>query len=211
MNASRSAFGTAWIDRNGLMKSTFHHLSPGPRAQRGTALLIILLLLIVSGLMAVTAASVLNIDEKTARNARDQNVALQAAESALRDARTDIIKSRRFTGETGSTAACDGAGLKGFCIPSKTATPVWVTALRTSGSYVDFGEATSRAAAEKFKTDGTPGSVSQLPRYVIEPLVDEESTDLSSGPIHYVYRVTALGFGTMAGTEAIVQEVVRVP
>lgn len=192
--------------------------APGHRREQGMTLLVVMLLVIVAGLLGVTAASMGNVDERVARNARDQNIALQAAEAALRDARQDLLSdttldgaARSFAGATGATANCNAAGYRGFCMPAAAgATAVWKTALKDDARSVGFGEATARPNDERFRDASTQGGVRLQPRYVIEPISDPDEI-LLTGALHYVYRVTAIGYGAITGTEVIVQEVVRIP
>jgi type IV pilus assembly protein PilX len=55
------------------------------RAQRGAALITALLLLVVMTILAVTAMQMSRVQERMVGNTRDQNVAFQAAESAVRN------------------------------------------------------------------------------------------------------------------------------
>ncbi len=60
------------------------HLTP--RLQRGASLLISLIFLVMMAMLGVTVANVTNLEERMAGNTRDRDLALQAAEAALRDA-----------------------------------------------------------------------------------------------------------------------------
>lgn len=53
-------------------------------SQRGATLIISLLILLVMTLIGVTAIQTTTMEEKMAGNMRDQNLAFQAAEAALR-------------------------------------------------------------------------------------------------------------------------------
>ena len=59
--------------------------------QRGTVLLMALMFLVVLSLLGIAMVSSTSVEEKMARNARDMDVATQAAEAALRDARIRIM------------------------------------------------------------------------------------------------------------------------
>lgn len=58
----------------------------GPHRQRGAALVMSLIILLVMTVLGVTAMQVTVLEEKMAGNLRDRSIAFQAAESALRDA-----------------------------------------------------------------------------------------------------------------------------
>ena len=178
--------------------------------QRGATLVVTLVLLVVVIILGVSAAVMGNLGERMARNSRDQNIALQAAEAALRDARQDILTARRFNGGTGATATCDGAGFKGFCLAATTGAPVWDRYLEDTARSVQYGELTARTAAQVFRDDSVPGGVRAQPRYVIEALPDPEGVSLRApSSSNWVYRITAIGYGALPGTQVIVQEVIR--
>lgn len=186
---------------------------PSRSRQKGMTLLIILMLLLISGVMAITGATIGRVDEKIAQNARDASIAHQAAEAALRDARADLLGSRVFYGATGASYTCDSTGYKGFCLATTTSETSQATLLANlldTSKSVAFGEMTGRSASEQFGSSSVPGGVTRQPRYVIEPILDDESVDITSGTPHYVYRITALGFGALSGTQIMIQEVVRI-
>src|SRR5207253_6062758 len=92
--------------------------------QRGTVLLMALMFLVVLSMLGLAMVSSTSVEERMARNARDQDVAMQAAEAALRDARI------RVTGQYTSPAAplsswsfADDCS-NGLCSPNATQ-PVW--------------------------------------------------------------------------------------
>ncbi len=63
---------------------------PAPRAQRGMALIISLLFLLVLTMLGMTSMQTTTMQERMAGNVRDRNVALQAAEAALRTAEEEL-------------------------------------------------------------------------------------------------------------------------
>ena len=60
------------------------------RRQQGAILIIALLFLVLLTIIGVSSISGVALEEKMASNLREQNVAFQAAESALRDAEIDL-------------------------------------------------------------------------------------------------------------------------
>lgn len=191
------------------MTRTFNRL---PR-QRGATLLVTLIMLAVMLMLGVSAALMSNFDERMARNARDKNVALQAAEAALRDARQDILKARALQGGTGATANCDATGFKGFCLPAPDGSdPVWVAnaPLDGGGPWVRYGEITKLSAAQTLPDAEVPGGVAHQPRYLIEAIPDPDGASLKAPATRqWVYRITAIGWGALPGTEVMIQEVIR--
>jgi type IV pilus assembly protein PilX len=187
---------------------------PAPlRKQSGISLVVVLLFLVILTLLGLSASLSSTSGERMARNARDQNVALQAAEAALRDARTDILTKRRLSGRTGATLTCDAAGFKGFCLPHETTgdKPVWDLYLEDASRSVEVGEIPDPTGTIVFKMPlNGPGGVAHQPRYLIEPIPDNLiGGSLKAGAVQFVYRVTALGYGANENTKVVVQEVVR--
>jgi type IV pilus assembly protein PilX len=181
--------------------------------ERGSTLLVAMVFLIVLTLMGLTVASMSTADERVARNRRDQNVALQAAEAALRDARADVLTARGFNGSTGATAGCRSttAGeLKGFCVPAIAGSAsVWDSYIEDPNRSIEYGEMTGLEASKKFKLGSSPGSVYALPRYLVEAIPDKSVTSVVFPGLHWAYRITAIGYGSNPGTKVILQEVVR--
>lgn len=188
-----------------------HRIFPTSRrtGQRGMSLIIVLLLLVILTLAGLAASTMSLNSERLARNTRDESVALQAAESALRDARIDITTSRMLNGLTGSSPTCDNVGYKGYCQSATSGQQVWDLYIEDPNRSVELGEMTGIPAAQKMPTTATSGAngVSKQPRYLIEPL--KEPADIEFGSNKYVFRITAIGYGANPSTKVMVQEVVR--
>ncbi|MYM26155.1 pilus assembly protein PilX [Duganella sp. FT135W] len=192
------------------------------RGQRGIALLISLVLLIMVMLLGVSAAQLSLQSEKAARAERDRDVAFLATEDALKDAEHEIDNSldpaRHIAFESGEGFAesCDagaGAASAGLCARApSSATPVWQ---KVDLSGADGGDCTV--------THGTyTGAVMptgegflpfKKPRYLIERMECHQPGDDASAAAepHYCYRVTALGFGAKPETEVVLQSVFSKP
>lgn len=178
--------------------------SPAPRLalpdlhrQRGAALIVSLLFLVMLTLIGVGAMTTTTLEEKMAGNARDYNVALQAGEAALKDAWADINTRVAGLKMTGFGTACPG----GLCQRSTTTSaPVWTTMdWSSAGPAIVYGSKTGAAAL--------PG-VNAPPRYVLELLPDPKSS-LRVDAQTFLYRATARGFGTSETTRATVQATYR--
>lgn len=64
-----------------------HDLTPGMRvSERGSTLLMSLLFLLILTVLGIASVSTTGIQERMAHNVREQNISLQAAESAVNDA-----------------------------------------------------------------------------------------------------------------------------
>ena len=81
------------------------------RRQNGAVLIVSLIMLLLLTLIGVTAMQTNGLEEKMAGNMLDRNIALQAAESALRDAERDISNTKknavpRVSGVSSFTVDC---------------------------------------------------------------------------------------------------------
>jgi type IV pilus assembly protein PilX len=171
--------------------------APAHSRERGVVLVIALIFLAVLTMLGISAITSTAQEEKMARYSRDYNVALQAAEAALRDARYDLAagafatRSPPVIGNVGFDANCTN-GLCQTAAPG--ATPAfadeakWGTAV-SYGTYTPF---------QQLPLSPTPGGVAQQPRYLIEYLAP-------SGGQH-IYRITARGWGADPNTVVVLQE-----
>jgi len=186
-------------------------LSSGTR-QRGFVLLVSLMLLVVLTILGISIISTNTMDEKMAGYFIDRQIALQAAEAALRDAERDMLFSGRIAGTTGFIDDCSTDGL---CLPEVDGSPIWAD-LDTNnnlgwkqgnnvGPSVALGTYTSPPASL-----ATIPNVAAQPRYIIEAL----SLPGAGGSLRVgfgaqqstiIYRVTAVGFGRRSSTRVVLQ------
>ncbi|TFW31279.1 hypothetical protein E4O92_14255 [Massilia horti] len=151
--------------------------------------------------------------EKSARAERDRHIALQAAEAALTDAERDIgggldpASSRAAALASGSAAAfAPGCGRTSFDLglcqaADGHAHPAW-HAVDLAGDFaVPYGRFTGAAMPT-----GTGLLPARRPAYIIELL-----PPASGQPSGSVYRITAIGFGTRASTQVVLQSWYRLP
>ena len=188
------------------------------RSQRGITLVVALLFLVVLTLLGVAAVSSTTLEERMARNGRDYNIAFQAAEAGLRDARKEIngqsLRSPPIFGATGFDSTCSTSSpYQGLCLPATSGADVWDTYMSNKG--VDYGTNAVIAPGSITTTPPLPlvpepGGVAQQPRYLIEALPDlSVGVSLKAGATKYIYRSTAQGFGPNANTQVVLQEMVR--
>lgn len=194
-----------------IHRSQPHHVTTGRKQQRGMSLILVLLFLIILTLAGVAASTMSLNSERMARNSRDETIALQAAEAALRDARTDISVTRGLFGYTGASATCDTAGYKGYCLVATSGSQVWNLYIEDNARSVELGEITGLTNAQKMPTVSTSRSngVAKQPRYLIEPLPDLDDLGFGAPNVKFVYRISAIGYGANPSTKVLVQEVVR--
>lgn len=174
--------------------------------QRGVSLVVSLIFLVILTVLGLTALRVATMEERMSGNARDRNVAFQAAEAALRDAEFDIRCQRHdgsaatvrrpigcISGLTGAVAACTN----GLCCNSSGLTciepvsPVYISNSMSAAPSVAYGTYTGAVAIR---------GVSQQPRYLIEPFIVDSKN---------YYRVSARGYGLNSNTQVTLQEVYK--
>lgn len=135
------------------------------RPARGFSLPFILLLIVVVGFMALAGMSSGIVEERMAGNARDRNVALQAAEAALRDAEADIEANLSMA--SAFTTGC----ATGLCVPpsmsavTPLSAPMWQS-IDWSTQARSYGSATG---ATPLLGPGNTALAAQ-PRYFVELL-----------------------------------------
>lgn len=187
------------------------HAAVALRRQRGAALIVALVVLVLVTLIAMSGAQRALIDEKAARAARDREVAVQAAEAALRDAMADIetgLRAALFSeAPQGFDDGCTSVGLpadpasavinrRGLCL-ARDATEV-----RQAWQDVDFAQ--RGVPFGTFTQRPWDATQSPAPTYVIEsvPLAragyQVQSTAGDSEQL--AFRITAVGFGPVGSS-----------
>lgn len=176
----------------------FHFPQSGGRGQRGMTLLVGLVMLVLLSLLAIYGARTVIMENIMARNTRDRDLAFQSAEAAMRDAESRIAAYDASFSGTGliPTLAAD--------MPTKTTVDYW---LNTYGWDNDN-------TIEMRDTDGSySGTLSSLPRYVVERLPDISTGNACpSSSATYDrrrYRVTAMAVGRSADTRVMLQSEYR--
>ena len=189
-------------------------------AQRGASLIMVMVILTIVSMLGIAGIQVAMMSERGARNERDLQIAWQSAEAALLDAELDIYgpstsaRQSLFKPTTNLLAFVDSCGTtgnsQGLCSLAISGKPAWLAVdfTLTTGSSVAttaFGDFTGRSFSY-----GTTGiQPSKKPRYVVEPIRDQGYRDLGDPEPHYVYRVTAMGFGPRDDIQAVMQMIYR--
>lgn len=186
-----------------------------PSRQHGAVLIVALLFLVILTVLGVTAMTATTFEEKISGNTRDLNVAFQAAEAALRDARRDIngivippfaaprnppiSGASGFGNPVGSPGTCTATGL---CFPAASGPiPPLLNVNMTAAPSVAYGTYSGIPALT---------GVSTQPRYFIEVLcLPAAGTSLGGTAINFCnfYRITARGYGANPNTQVTLQEV----
>lgn len=156
--------------------------------QRGAALVVALVFLLIMTVLGVTSMSSTTLQERMAGNLRDNNLAFQAAESALRDGE-DVLQNATlpvFNGSNGLLPVQEQGGQAHF----------WST--WSWGDNSQPGDAVAGVTT---------------PRFVIEelPPLPAEGGSLRFGALPEVgfYRVTARGTGGTDDAVVILQTTYR--
>ena len=190
--------------------------------QHGLSLVIVMLILIVVSVLGVGGIQIAMMGERGTRNDRDMQIAWQGAEAGLIDAEFDIegqpassTNKRNSIFKRGEVdipkfvANCGDSGQSiGLCLLNDIGTkPAWLavdfTATGSGARAVALGTYTGR----DFPSGAKGTQPAAAPRYVIE-LVQDPSK-FRTDPNAFVYRVTSMGFGPNAETQAVLQMIYR--
>ncbi|HHA4074626.1 TPA: PilX N-terminal domain-containing pilus assembly protein [Neisseria gonorrhoeae] len=187
---------------------------PTSDGQRGSALFIVLMVMIVVAFLVVTAAQSYNTEQRISANESDRKLALSLAEAALREGEFQVL-DLEYAADSKVTFSenCE----KGLCTAVNVRT-------NNNGSEEAFGnivvqgkptvEAVNRSCPAKSGKNSTglcidnkgmeynkgAAGVSKMPRYIIEYLGVKNGQN--------VYRVTAKAWGKNANTVVVLQSYV---
>lgn len=169
--------------------------------QAGVALITAMIFLVVLTLLATAGMRGTLLQERMAANARNHDMAFEAAEAALRDA-IFKVQSGAIIPTSGFTTPCSASGL---CLPSTIGTDNWT-------SVFPFGQTTSSSTAATYSGTALT-SVAIPPQYIVELL---PNTTIPAGYSQGIgrstpsgtatpYRITARGWGMTAEAQATTQ------
>lgn len=183
--------------------------------QRGAALVVSLIMLVLMTLIGVTAMRVTTVQEKMVANSRDLNIAFQAAEAALLRGRDYIFRAKEqyvigaFSDNCETKLGlckprCSTISTKGYkseilpdiCVNNNTRPPQWdwVDWEPGSKSTLEYGNEAGDVKLQADIPDISPlpsGSVSRQPRFIIEDITNK----IGGKKEEAVYRITAQGYG----------------
>jgi type IV pilus assembly protein PilX len=175
-------------------------MTPGrsPHSQRGAVLITGIIFMLVLTMLVLAMIRGGTFEERMARNARDQQRAMQSAEAVLRDAETYLVSGAPFDpfDSTKFDAACTG----GLCY-KPGADQQWDKIDWTSQTITrSFSEPESKLKA-------VPAGFEQ-PRYIIEILTLPTKTSSAAQCENGLAKITARGVG-ITGATVYVQSTVR--
>lgn len=160
-----------------------------PKQQQGVALIVVLVMLLIITLVGVSAMQSTTLQERMAGNLRDQTLAFNMSEAALRDAEVYLQQN--------SIGKFDGSST-GLFYSSANNVPDWSNASTTSWVV----------------RSGTVSEVVQQPDYIIEelpPVYDTTQSASADTPLQEppIYRITARGYGSTDGSSTVLQTTFR--
>jgi len=221
----------------GMTVSSCSHGKSSNNRQAGAALITSLIFLTVLTILGMSTLGTALLESRMAGNARDRNLAFQAAEIGLRDAELFIRDSGRIAGNiVQEPGIAFVSGLEttcgfGFCHKGKTwstgtgtnnwidypvwkSTTFWATAIQYQRTVGETGKPVGYAGSTQLAIDPL-----HVPLYVLPaalPLVTRQPEyliesfspkDTNATPLRYYYRITVRGYGMRPGTRVMLQEV----
>ena len=158
-----------------------HFIEQRPSKQQGVVLVTGVIFLVILTIIVVSVMRNATLEERMASNARNRQLALQAAEAVLRDAETTLFQSAPFNpfNLASFTAACTN----GFCAkPVAGATPRWTS--------VNWG---NTSITRTFATSSSQlAGVNSQPRYIVEYMGSEGGQAQRMCP-KILYRISVRG------------------
>ena len=184
--------------------------------QRGAALVVCLIVLLVMSVIGVTSVSNSTIQQRMASNLRQQQLAENAAEAALRRAENDL-RGLIVTLGSVATFADSANGRYVSQRDNELQLPLSVHALGDITDPDNWGDGNS------FEVTNLSSEVvgANNPRYIIEyigrsdpPNIgrNSEVSSLSGNPpeyIHFSFRITSIGWGVDPNAYAVLQSTFR--
>lgn len=186
---------------------------PTSDGQRGSALFIVLMVMIVVAFLVVTAAQSYNTEQRISANESDRKLALSLAEAALREGEFQVLDleytadSKVTFSENCENGLCTAVNVRtndaneetfdNIVVKGKPTVEVVKRLCSAKSGKNSTGLCIDNQGVEYKK--GT-GNVSKMPRYIIEYLGVKNGQN--------VYRVTAKAWGKNANTVVVLQSYV---
>ncbi|HFC4989843.1 TPA: PilX N-terminal domain-containing pilus assembly protein [Neisseria gonorrhoeae] len=186
---------------------------PTSEGQRGFALFIVLMVMIVVAFLVVTAAQSYNTEQRISANESDRKLALSLAEAALREGEFQVLDleytadSKVTFSENCENGLCTAVNVRTNDANEETFDNIVVKGKPTVEAVKRPCPAKSGKSSAGLCIDnqgveyekGT-GNVSKMPRYIIEYLGEKNNQN--------IYRVTAKAWGKNANTVVVLQSYV---
>ena len=177
-------------------------------SQRGATLIIALMFLVILSILGIGMYQLSSSDEIVARNFRDKEIALRAAEAAVNEAKLRIngmfdkdhlptVAPATLTGETCFLATLPS----GFSCDRSSYTSSSVDLFGTGASYAEVG---SYDPSPSFHVSPAIVGVSTQPRYliVLTGMADCTTSGISETDTRNCYKIFAQARGRLSTTRA---------
>jgi type IV pilus assembly protein PilX len=183
----------------------------GAHRQRGLSLVTTMVLMLATLGLGVAVMGVNAMEERMIAGTKDRDLALQAAEAALRDGEQDVASN------VGPSTAFTDTCTSGLCTPPAQRDALGsLASLPVDDPQLGFDWGADAMVRQYGQYTGAPQfpSVAQQPRYVIEKFSylgtpAGESVVLGSEPVApgVGYRITARGVGARPETVVVLQSI----
>lgn len=177
-------------------------------SQHGVVLIMALIFLIMLTLIGLAMVGSTNLEEKIARNSRDQDIAYAAAEATLRDAIIRIDGSYKWPYNPVKQIDFDSSCTNGLC-DSTLAQPI--DAQDFFGSTAPGSNSVTIGTLNTGDTPTSPPAtpniqgVAAQPRYVIE-LICTQLGGMTGNTCNKIFRITVQAQGRSADTRVVLQQ-----
>lgn len=175
--------------------------------QRGVILIIALIFMAVLALIVLASMRTGILQERMASNARNRQLALQAAEAVSRDAEVNVVRAASAPFDPFVPYGFNSACTKGICgRPGPGSNFLWKTNIDWASNASPLKTATFAAASSNIAS----GLVPSQPRYMVELMNTPVISPSAGGGFcpTIVSRVTAQGVG-QDSAEVFVQTMYR--
>jgi len=178
------------------------------RSQRGAALVIAMILLLIMSLLAATSLRETLMQERMSSNTHDRDLAFQSAEAGLRMGERQAEKWVVNGADPTALANCQNPAAGGLYrnIDAQCPQPLWGNAPGASGAFWHDAEADAGANDIRFASSG----LSLAPFYIVE-LVSQNApcniNDPDADPNCKRFRVTASSRSTGGRAQVILQSI----
>lgn len=186
---------------------------PTSDGQRGSALFIVLMVMIVVAFLVVTAAQSYNTEQRISANESDRKLALSLAEAALREGEFQVLDleytadSKVTFSENCENGLCTAVNVRTNDVNEETFDNIVVKGKPTVEAVkrpclAKSGKNSAGLCIDNKGMEYNKGvaGVSKMPRYIIEYLGVKNGQN--------VYRVTAKAWGKNANTVVVLQSYV---
>ena len=187
------------------------------------ALIFVLIMISIVFVIAAVSSRMVLLGERAARNDRDRQTALQAAEAALSDAEIDIMgpntASTQRVSKFGTLPAGEGCssddtpgGTRGYCgaLDTSAYKDIFDDSKTAPRQYASFGEFTDRE--DQFPVSNGGALPAKLPRYIIQKAsLSFRNRAETAGKPFDAFIVTAIGYGLQPSTQVVLQAVISKP